>query len=115
MATQGNLYLQRGDDMTLGVTVMTSSGTPYNLSGCVLVLTVHQNTQYFSPPVLTETTTGHISAVGGVSQIAFAAADTSGFNDVASYYDIKLYAPGPTGYVTTTTLQYGQVQFYPVA
>lgn len=106
---QGNLSLVRGDDQVVGVTVLTPSGTPYNLSGCLLVFTAHQNENYFSPSWLIETTTGHLSPVDGLSQIAFPASGTAGLDDLNHYYDIKLYSQQGT----ITTLIYGLFNLLP--
>jgi hypothetical protein len=109
---QGNLTLCRGDDTVLGLTITNPDGSAYNLSGCYITFNARANGNYFSPVILTEQTgpTGHLSAVSGLSQLTFAAADTSGINDVARYYDIKLLS----ALNTTTTLIYGSFQLAPL-
>jgi hypothetical protein len=107
----GNLTLVRGDDQVVGITVTTPSGTLYNLSGCTHVFQAMQNENYFSNPWLTETTgpSGHLVSVSGLSQLVFAAADTSGLDDLNHYYSIKLYS----ALGTTTTLLYGTFNLIP--
>lgn len=107
----GNITLVRGDDQTIGVNVYTSSGTAFNLSGYSLVFTARQTQSYFSSPWLTETTTGHINPVSGLSQLTFAGGDTRGLDDLQHFYDIKLIGSGASG--TTTTLMYGTFQLLP--
>lgn len=97
-----SLTLYRGDDVTLGVTVLTSSGTAYNLSGCALALTVRQNT-YFSPVLLQKTVTQHLSGDIGQSQFTLVPGDTNSIDDNAHYHDVKLTSAA--GLITT--LQYG--------
>lgn len=107
----GNISLVRGDDQAIGVTVTTSSGTPYNLSGCYITFLARENTNYFSNPWLQEQTgpSGHLNPTLGLSQIVFNATDTSGFDDLNHYYDIKLLS----ALGTTTTLMYGLFNLLP--
>lgn len=91
----GTLTLVRGDDQDVGVTVTNSDGSAYNLSGCALIFTARQ-TNWSSPVILQKTTTGHIAAESGLSQISFASGDTIGINDLQHYYDIKLRSAVPT-------------------
>ncbi len=84
-----NLSLVRGDDQDVGMTVLTASGTPYNLSGCVLAFQARQTT-YFSPLILEKQASMHLDATGGLSQLTFIPADTNGIDDLDHYYDIKL-------------------------
>lgn len=106
----GNITLVRGDDAIIGVNVLTSSGTAFNLSGYSLIFTARQTQSYFSPIILTEVTTGHINPVSGLSQLTFAAADTAGFDDLNHFFNIKLISSGS---ITTTTLMYGNFQALP--
>lgn len=107
----GNLSLVRGDDIQVAITITAPNGTPYNLSGCSLVFQALQNGNYFSPPWLTVTTgpTGHISTISGLSQLTFAAAATSGLDDLNHFYTIRLYS----ALGTTTTLIDGLFSLQP--
>ena len=109
----GNITLVRGDSQTIGVTVLTSSGTAFNLSGYNLVFTARQTQIYSSCVLLTELTpsSGHINPVSGLSQLTFASSDTQGIDDLMHFYDIKLIGTGNSG--TTTTLMYGNFQVLP--
>jgi hypothetical protein len=108
---QGTINLVRGDDQTIGVSVFTSSGTPFNLNGYSLIFTARQAQSYISPVLLTEITTGHINPISGLTQLTFASADTKNIDDLQHFFDIKLISSGATG--TTTTLMYGNFQVLP--
>ena len=113
----GNITLVRGDDAVIGVNVYTSSGTAFNLSGYALVMTARQTQLYSSSPLLIVTTTGHLNAASGISQLTFSGAATAGIDDLQHFFDIKLYSSGfgTTGTpYTTTTLMYGNFQMFPL-
>ena len=103
-----SLTLYRGDDVTLGVTVLTSSGTAYNLSGCALDLNARQNT-YFSTLLFNKHVTQHLSGDIGQSQFTLVPADTNGIDDSTHYHDVKLTSAA--GLITT--LQYGPFYVIP--
>jgi hypothetical protein len=88
--------------------VLTSSGTPYNLSGCALILTARQNT-YFSPILFQKTVTQHLSGDIGLSQFTLVPADTAGVDGSAHYHDVKLN--DAAGLITTE--QYGPLFVIP--
>lgn len=106
----GTLSLVRGDDQTVGFTITQPDGvTPYDLTGCTMLFYVRRST-YYSPLILTVTTTVFSDPTGGVGSFTFVPADTASMDDNPYFFEMKLIDTA----AKTTTLMTGELSITPV-
>lgn len=106
----GTLTLVRGDNQEISVTVLESDGSPYDLAGCSIVLTVRRS-DYFSEVIspFPVTTTEHSDPESGVTKITLVPEDTAGMDANPYYFDIKLINAAEK----VTTLIAGELRIVP--
>lgn len=82
----------RGEDGTIAITVYKQDGTPANLTGCALALTIGPaNVVQGVPALLTKAAVLDVDPTTGKATFAFAAADTSDITQGRLYrYDVWL-------------------------
>ena len=84
-----DLCWTRGDSGRLDVTVASADGTPYNLTGATLFLTVKNAlTDADSAAVIRKEVTAHDNAAGGLSHFAITTSDNA--TAATRFYDVQL-------------------------
>ncbi len=108
MQSGATLSLVRGDDISLGLTVVNPDGSAYNLVGCTLTITARRDT-YFSTIIFQKSVSIFADAASGVASIDFVPADTVNMDDAPYYFDVKLLDSS----AKTTTLSAGVLSIVP--
>lgn len=85
----GTLTLAREDDQDVGVVVLNSDSTPYDLTGCVLVFTA-RHPIFNSQIVLQKTVSDHLDPTAGLSQFTFVPDDTLNLGQPSYFFTVRL-------------------------